>query len=136
MESRGRHEHGITQREGEPVDLTAVDQMTKWVAVAVSRRTLLKRLAMAGAAALSLQVFHVLPAAAESCNRCESMCGDCSTANAYCCSPNGIYCSPPLNCSCPPGCGACGCFKSVTRICDDDSRAFSCPQCASPAYCG
>lgn len=136
METKDPRRGQSLPRDGAPKDLAALDRVTKWAATAMSRRTLLRRATAAGAAALSIRLFQVLPVGASShCVACESVCGDamggpaCSTENQYCCAPGGQYCSPPLICSCGGSCTACGRYKSRTVICSDGSRSFSCPAC-------
>jgi hypothetical protein len=132
MPPKAQHEGQAGLPEEAITKLTAIDRLTKWTAVSISRRAFLTRLTTAGTIVLGIQLFKVLPVAAQSCNRCDSPCGSCSTENAYCCSPNGVNCSPPLICSCSSGCACC--FYSSTVICDDNSRSFSCPNC-DPLLC-
>jgi hypothetical protein len=99
---------------------TKLDDLTRTLAIKLSRRNFLTGLFAAGTV-LGLQMFMALPASASShCAENWSCCTTCTTS-VYVCSPNNQYCATCYG-NCSGGC-PCGCYSIKNTMCNDGSGA-------------
>lgn len=106
--------------------LRSVDQLTKFLASSISRRTFVKRL-LAGGTRIGLSLFESLPAqaACTTCNYCTGQCG--CNSDVTCCSPDGAKCyyqqCTISNCITPPG------TYPWIQVCNGCSATHGCGTC-------
>lgn len=113
--------------ENDYSELSALDRVTKAVAVAASRRRFLKQV-LAGGAAIGFGLWEVRPAnaACTTCNFCQAACG--CEGDVRCCRPDGSacyykWCSLGSGCVTPPG------TQAWIQACNGCTPTHGCATC-------
>lgn len=120
----------FTHQENELRSGSELDRLTRWAAVAISRRTILKGTMGAAVAATGIGWFSPLAAAADNCTQCNSPCSACGTCTGCCTSPNRQHTWCGNCCTCSACDWTCGCFYAYQNVCDSGSHNWGCsPWC-------
>lgn len=105
--------------------------VTKTIAMSLSRRRLVGGAFVAAVATLGIQLLGYQPAYADfQCNECISQaCGPCPCSPQGCCSPDQLTCAGSQCCSNCPSCDptSCNAERAKVVVCDSGSITLSCP---------
>lgn len=115
------------ERSASSAGLGELDWLTRWAALAISRRTLLKGTAGSAAMAIGLGWFSPRVAAADNCHTCNGPCGLCKASVGCCTSPNRQYTWCNVTCHCIL-CqwDSCLCLFAWLTVCDSGAYAAGC----------
>ena len=109
--------------------LADLDRLTRWAAVGISRRTVLRGVVGAAAAWAAGGWLEPLVATADNCNNsCNGLCSSCFSYWDGCCySPNNSHAICGNYCTCSDcSNGGCGCFYAWINVCDSGAYSYGC----------